>query len=107
MTDTSRDNHAALQTATGRGAELLVFAIVAAIIWPIIAIGVVGGYGFLVWMSQLILGPQVPRISEGIGDANFRAVAPFASFRAVRQPTSRGPRNTHLQRHRLNPSRQA
>lgn len=40
--------------------EMLVFLIIAAFIWPIIAVGVVGGYGFLVWMSQLVLGPPGP-----------------------------------------------
>ena len=46
--------------ATGRRAELIVFAVIAAFIWPVVAVGVVGGYGFLVWMSQLILGPPGP-----------------------------------------------
>jgi periplasmic nitrate reductase NapE len=45
---------------TGRRAELFVFAVIAAFIWPVVAVGVVGGYGFLVWMSQLILGPPGP-----------------------------------------------
>lgn len=44
----------------GRRAEFLVFAIIVAFIWPIVAVGVVGGYGFLVWMFQLILGPPGP-----------------------------------------------
>ena len=43
--------------STGRSAELIVFGIIAAFIWPVVAVSVVGGYGFLVWMSQLILGP--------------------------------------------------
>jgi periplasmic nitrate reductase NapE len=43
-----------------RRAEFIVFAIIAALIWPIVAVGVVGGYGFLIWMSQLILGPPGP-----------------------------------------------
>ncbi|MEH2623534.1 nitrate reductase NapE [Bradyrhizobium sp. AZCC 1719] len=43
-----------------RRAELIVFAIIAAFIWPVVAVGVVGGYGFLVWMSQIILGPPGP-----------------------------------------------
>jgi nitrate reductase NapE len=44
----------------GRRAEFFVFAIIAAFIWPLVAVGVVGGYGFLVWMSQMILGPPGP-----------------------------------------------
>jgi nitrate reductase NapE len=41
-------------------AELLVFLIIAALIWPVVAVGVVGGYGFAVWMTQLIFGPPGP-----------------------------------------------
>lgn len=41
-------------------AEFLVFAIIAALIWPVVAVGVVGGYGFLVWMYQIIFGPPGP-----------------------------------------------
>ena len=44
----------------GRRAELIVFAVIAAFIWPVVAVGVVGGYGFLIWMSQMILGPPGP-----------------------------------------------
>ena len=49
-------------TASGTGlrAELIVFAVIAAFVWPVIAVLVVGGYGFLLWMSQLILGPPGP-----------------------------------------------
>lgn len=45
---------------SSRRAELIVFAIITAFIWPVISVGVVGGYGFLVWMSQVILGPPGP-----------------------------------------------
>ena len=64
MSDTSgkHDAQPALEArlGTGRRAELIVFAIIAAFIWPVVAVGVVGGYGFLIWMSQLILGPPGP-----------------------------------------------
>jgi nitrate reductase NapE len=40
--------------------EFIVFSIIAALIWPIVAVGIVGGYGFVVWMSQLVLGPPGP-----------------------------------------------
>ena len=46
--------------ATSRRTEFLVFAIIVAFIWPVVAVGVVGGYGFLIWMAQLILGPPGP-----------------------------------------------
>lgn len=44
----------------GRRAELLVFAVLAVLIWPFVAVGVVGGYGFLVWMWQIVFGPPGP-----------------------------------------------
>ena len=39
---------------------LLTFLVLAFGIWPIVAVGVVGGYGFLVWMYQIITGPPGP-----------------------------------------------
>jgi nitrate reductase NapE len=60
MSDTSGKHDAQPALGFGRRAELVVFAIIAAFIWPVVAVGVVGGYGFLVWMSQLILGPPGP-----------------------------------------------
>lgn len=41
-------------------AEIVAFLTLAVLIWPVVAVGVVGGYGFLVWMSQLVLGPPGP-----------------------------------------------
>ena len=29
-------------------------------IWPVVAVGVVGSYGFMVWMYQIIAGPPGP-----------------------------------------------
>lgn len=43
-----------------RRRELLAFMVLAFGIWPIIAVGVVGGYGFLVWMWQIVFGPPGP-----------------------------------------------
>jgi nitrate reductase NapE len=43
-----------------RRAETLVFLTIAAFVWPVVAVGIVGGYGFLVWISQLVLGPPGP-----------------------------------------------
>ena len=36
------------------------FLLLAFGIWPVIAIGVVGGFGFLVWFWQMIFGPPGP-----------------------------------------------
>jgi nitrate reductase NapE len=46
--------------APSRRRELLTFFILAFAIWPIVAVGVVGGYGFVVWMYQIIFGPPGP-----------------------------------------------
>jgi nitrate reductase NapE len=40
--------------------EIVMFLILAFAIWPILAVAVVGGYGFLVWMLQMIMGPPGP-----------------------------------------------
>ena len=44
----------------GKRSELLIFLVLAFGVWPFVAIGVVGGYGFLVWMFQLVFGPPGP-----------------------------------------------
>lgn len=44
----------------GKKAEVLSFLFLAFIIWPILAVAVVGGFGFLVWMYQLVAGPPGP-----------------------------------------------
>ena len=48
----------------GKRGEQLVFALLAVLIWPLVAVGVavgvVGGDGFLVWMYQLLTGPPGP-----------------------------------------------
>jgi nitrate reductase NapE len=48
------------QRPRSRRQELFAFLVLAVLIWPIVAVGVVGGYGFAVWMSQLVLGPPGP-----------------------------------------------
>jgi periplasmic nitrate reductase NapE len=40
--------------------EFLVFIVIVALIWPALTVGVVGGYGFAVWMYQLVAGPPGP-----------------------------------------------
>lgn len=41
-------------------AEFLTFVALAFGVWPFVAVAVVGGYGFLVWMFQLAFGPPGP-----------------------------------------------
>lgn len=43
-----------------RRRELLVFAVLAVLIWPVVAVGVVGGWGLTVWIYQQIYGPPGP-----------------------------------------------
>lgn len=50
-------------SATWR-AETFAFVVLAILIWPVVAVGVVGGYGFVVWMSQILLGPPGPTTLE-------------------------------------------
>ena len=58
MSDVSAQTEAPM--LRGRRGEQVVFALLAIVIWPVIAIGVVGGFGFIVWMYQLLAGPPGP-----------------------------------------------
>lgn len=40
-----------------RRRELQVFLLLTVVLAPVLAVMVVGGYGFLVWTSQMIFGP--------------------------------------------------
>ncbi len=54
------ETHAQGVGATRRSRELLVFLLLAVVIWPFIAVGVVAGWGFVVWMYYLFTGPPGP-----------------------------------------------
>lgn len=56
----TQDNEAAGRPRHLRRKEIIAFLVLAFGIWPIIAVGVVGGYGFLVWMWQIVFGPPGP-----------------------------------------------
>lgn len=43
-----------------RFSELLVFLTIIVFIWPVVAVGFVGAYGFSVWIFQMIFGPPGP-----------------------------------------------
>jgi len=43
--------------AEQRRRELVVFLILTVVVAPVTAVAVVGGYGFAVWMYQLVAGP--------------------------------------------------
>jgi nitrate reductase NapE len=51
---------AAKEAPAGRLSETLVFLLLAVLIWPFIAVGVVAGWGFVVWMYYLFTGPPGP-----------------------------------------------
>ena len=40
-----------------KGQERRVFILLAVFLAPILSVILVGGYGFLIWMSQILLGP--------------------------------------------------
>ena len=59
MPDLAEGDHPR-EAIVARRNELVAFLTLAIVIWPAIAVGVVGGYGFLVWMVQLVYGPPGP-----------------------------------------------
>jgi nitrate reductase NapE len=46
--------------APERRRELLVFLFLTVVLAPVLAVAIVGGYGFLIWISQMIYGPPGP-----------------------------------------------
>jgi nitrate reductase NapE len=49
-------NHVAVIPATRR-VELQMFILLTVVLAPLLAVMTVGGYGFLIWMYQLVAGP--------------------------------------------------
>lgn len=60
MTQDSGGAGADTRPVATRRRELFAFLVLAFGIWPVVAVGVVGGYGFLVWMWQIVFGPPGP-----------------------------------------------
>ncbi|WP_159952322.1 periplasmic nitrate reductase, NapE protein [Rhizobium sp. 18065] len=60
MTEFSTEDLSAHARKSRRRSELVMFLVLAFGIWPVVAIGFVAGYGFLVWMYQIIFGPPGP-----------------------------------------------
>lgn len=50
------DNPVKDHTHTKRD-ETLAFAFLAFVLFPVLAVAVVGGFGFIVWMQHLMFGP--------------------------------------------------
>lgn len=60
MTSDQETQQPATSERQGRRSELLVFLVLAVLIWPVIAVGFVASYGFIVWMWQILMGPPGP-----------------------------------------------
>lgn len=60
MTDQPDKTGGRAPSPASRRKEMLTFLVLAFGIWPIVAVGVVGGYGFLIWMYQIVAGPPGP-----------------------------------------------
>ena len=60
MSDAPSHDAGNVLTRHRRRDELIMFLVLAFAIWPLLAVVVVGGYGFIVWMLQLIFGPPGP-----------------------------------------------
>jgi len=59
----SNDNGAARGAGAAGGErrrELLLFLVVTLVVFPLLTVGIVGGYGFGVWIFQMIAGPPGP-----------------------------------------------
>ena len=54
---TAPDKDTAFAATPSRAAELKTFLLLTIVLAPVTAVVCVGGYGFIVWMSQLIFGP--------------------------------------------------
>ena len=55
-----RKNESTADAAPSRCKELLAFLVLAFGIWPFLAVCFVGGFGFLIWMYQILAGPPGP-----------------------------------------------
>lgn len=60
MTDHPEQASTPASSKRKRWSEVAIFLVLAFGIWPVAAVAVVGGYGFLVWMWQLVFGPPGP-----------------------------------------------
>lgn len=52
--------HTGTTPTASRWEELRMFIFLAVFLAPILSVGIVGGYGFLIWFFQMIYGPPGP-----------------------------------------------
>lgn len=45
-----------------KGKETRLFLFLVVCLFPLLSVAIVGGYGFLVWMYQLVVGPPGPPV---------------------------------------------
>ena len=52
-----------METGTGqprKRREILLFLFITVVLFPVLSVMIVGGYGFAVWIYQMIAGPPGP-----------------------------------------------
>jgi periplasmic nitrate reductase NapE len=59
-TATSRRTQRPAEPPAERRRELLAFLFLTVFLAPMLAVAIVGGYGFLIWIFQIIYGPPGP-----------------------------------------------
>ncbi|MCP5082206.1 MAG: periplasmic nitrate reductase, NapE protein [Alphaproteobacteria bacterium] len=59
MSSTRSNTDGTAEAPPSRAAELKTFLLLTIVLAPVTAVVCVGGYGFIVWMSQLIFGPPI------------------------------------------------
>lgn len=59
MAPSNEQHHLERSEPTRRG-ELLVFLFLTVVLAPILAVAIVGGWGFAVWIYQMMYGPPGP-----------------------------------------------
>ncbi len=57
MSSTQTDDASPSQSTPSKSDELKTFLFLTVVVAPVAAVVCVGGYGFAVWMSQIIFGP--------------------------------------------------
>jgi nitrate reductase NapE len=57
MAATEQDKQATGGDSRGKRKELMVFLFLTVVVAPVMAVMIVGGYGLMVWIYQMIAGP--------------------------------------------------
>ena len=57
MSKSALESSDTVEDAPSKSGELRAFLFLTVVLAPVLAVIIVGGYGFLVWMSHLVLGP--------------------------------------------------